>query len=92
MERMPHLTRGQAPDFALAIAETYPGQASWAGWNGAPGEICADCKYFAERDRGWKREGLCLKAKALSQNRKKTLPRIPASARACRYWEASNQE
>jgi hypothetical protein len=85
MERTPHLTQGQAPDLARCIANTHIGQAAWAGWH-APKETCGDCRFF-DRGKHGKPKAICLKHQALDFPKHRKGKPIPATARACRFWE-----
>jgi hypothetical protein len=71
MENAPHLTQGQSPDLARAIARTHLGQAGWAGWH-APNEVCGDCRFFDRGNEVWGvLKGPCLKRRDLDPKRKK---------------------
>jgi hypothetical protein len=81
------LTIGHPLELEQAIKATFhAGQAHWAGWQcPVTGATCASCWHF-EPDKKKPNQGVCHKRKQLLGKAGKP---FPASALACKFYEAS---
>ena len=75
------------------LAATKPGQAAWADFS--IGHICKTCRFWDSKNaveiKGdpLNKQAKCLMARRLVAPKKRSsLPEVPGSATACRFWEA----